>query len=184
MTQEKEAIVAFLNHYLSLVVIIGGVVVLVWLLALLYEWNTKKEVNLLDKIGKYVLPLGFFITLGASFLTLLYSDYLGVLPCDLCWYQRIFLYPQVFLFALAWYRRDTRIFGYTLLLSTIGFVIALYHHIMQLGYDVLRPCSTSPFAIDCAKPTFIEYGFVTFPFMGVVLFAILILLSLHNRKRV
>lgn len=183
MTSDKEATIAFLNHYLSLLVILGGVVVLVWLCALVYEWKAKKEIGILGLLRKYTLPIGFFITLGSSFLTLVYSEYLGVLPCDLCWYQRIFLYPQIFLFALAWYKRDMSIISYTFLLSSIGFVIASYHHIMQLGYDVLKPCSTSPFAIDCAKPTFIEYGFVTFPFMGVVLFAMLILLSLHNRKR-
>lgn len=183
MTDEKLAIATFLNHNLSLATLLGGVVVVVWFLALLYEWNTGKEVRVLSRITPHLLPLGFFATLGASLMSLYYSDYLGILPCGLCWFQRVFIYSQVFLFGLAWKRNDTKIFSYTLLLSTVGIVIALYQHYLQMGYSELIPCPAIASTIDCAKPTFIEYGFVTFPFMAVVLFAFLITLSVHTCKR-
>ena len=86
------------------------------------------------------------------------------------------MYPQVFLFAYAWYKKDRNILPYSFVLSLVGFAIGMYHHLLQIGYDMYKPCSTSPFAVDCAKPTFIEFGFVTFPFMAVVLFGVLILL--------
>jgi disulfide bond formation protein DsbB len=97
------------------------------------------------------------------------------------------MYPQVFLFAYAWYKKDRNVLPYSLVLSGVGFVIAGYHHMLQIGYDMYKPCSTSPFAVDCAKPTFVEFGFVTFPFMALVLFGALILLVItatHFAKRI
>ena len=83
------------------------------------------------------------------------------------------MYPQVFMFAYAWYKKDRAVLPYTLILSLVGFAIALYHHLLQIGFDIMKPCSTAPFAVDCSTPSFIEFGFVTFPFMAVVLFGFL-----------
>lgn len=179
----KEAITTFLNHYLALGTIILGIIAIVWLYALAYEWKTKEETILLSKIYKFALPLGFLISLSGTLMSLYYSDYLGILPCGLCWFQRVFIYSQTFIFGLAWYKNDHKIFPYTLLLSTVGLIIGLYHHYLQMGYSEFIPCPAIASTIDCAKPTFIEYGFVTFPLMAVVLFAILIALSLTAERK-
>lgn len=173
----KETIASFLNHYLSLATIIGVAVLVVFIGYSAYMSYSKKNSVIIDTLSKYILPLGFLVTFFGMFLTLFYSEVLHYAPCDLCWYQRVFLYPQVFIFAYAWYKKDISILPYTLILSILGFVIATYHHLLQMGYDVYKPCSTALFAVDCAKPSFIEFGFVTFPFMAVVLFGFLGLLS-------
>jgi disulfide bond formation protein DsbB len=84
------------------------------------------------------------------------------------------MYSQVFIFGYAWYRKERNILPYTLMLSLIGFGIGVYNHMLQIGFDLMKPCSTAPFAVDCSKPSFVEYGFVTFPLMSVVLFGFLI----------
>lgn len=174
-----------LTYYLSLATLLGAIAIGVISLGLLAVFLTKKgsmhkalaNSPIVTFVSRYILPIGFFTTLGGVFLTLLYSEVFHYLPCDLCWLQRIFLYPQMFLFALAWYRKDRNILPYSMLLSVFGFVIALYHHLLQMGYDVYKPCSTAPFAVDCSKPSFIEFGVVTFPFMAVVLFAFIFLIT-------
>lgn len=174
-----------LNHYLSLLTIIGGAGAGMFVLYLSYYVYTKKSSVFLTRIGQWIFPLGFFVALGGTCMTLFYSQYLGYVPCDLCWYQRVFLYPQIFLFGYAWYKHDKAVLPYALILSSIGFCIALYHHMLQIGFDLMKPCSSAPFAVDCAKPSFIEYGFVTFPFMAVVLFLFLgtlIVTALRFRK--
>jgi disulfide bond formation protein DsbB len=168
--EDHTLLAASLNHNLSILTIIGGVVVALFVAYLVYVVTTKKHSKLVASVGAWVFPLGFFVALGGLFLTLFYSQYLGYAPCELCWYQRVFLYPQVFLFGYAWYKNDRAVLPYTLLLSVIGGLIALYHHALQMGYDLMKPCSSAPFAVDCAKPSFIEFGFVSFPFMAVVLF--------------
>lgn len=174
--QETTTFVATLNHYVALGALIGTCVLVLWVLFLGKFLYDKKTSHFMSLVAQYILPLGFLITTGGMVMSLYYSEVLNVIPCVLCWYQRIFMYSQVFLFGYAWYKKDRNILPYTLLLSSVGFVIAVYHHLLQIGYDIYKPCSTSPFAVDCAKPTFVEYGFVTFPFLAIILFGFVILL--------
>lgn len=176
--QDITSFISKLNYLVSLGGLIGIVVLSAWLIYIIVSVSTKKTPKILIILSEYILPLGFFITLGGMLMSLYYSDFLLVVPCVLCWYQRIFMYAQVFLFGYAWYRKDRTILPYTLLLSGVGFVIAGYHHMLQIGYDIYKPCSSAPFSVDCAKPTFIEFGFVTFPFLALVLFSFIILLMI------
>jgi disulfide bond formation protein DsbB len=183
--QEPSAFADTLTQFLAQGTIVGATIVILWTIYLATVTFKKKGDMFTAMISKYVLPLGFLITLFGMFFTLLYSEVLHYVPCDLCWYQRVFLYPQVFIFAYAWYKKDTAILPYTLILSGVGLMIAVYHHMLQIGYDIYKPCSSAPFAVDCAKPSFIEFGFVTFPFMAVVLFSflgLLIVTSLRFKK--
>ena len=182
MTPEKEAIAAFLNYYLSLGTIIGLLIAIVWIVLLMAHTSSKKENFVLSHISKYALQIGFTVSLFGTLLSLYYSDYLGILPCGLCWFQRVFLYSQLFLFGLAWYKNDRKIFDYTLVLSIAGLIVAAYHSYLQMGYSELLPCPAIASTIDCAKPTFVEFGFVTFPFMSVVTFVFLALLSVTVTK--
>ena len=179
MTSEQESLFTFLNHSLAIVTLIGFIIVAVWAIdELLLCLGLYKGHRLLYRtIARHALPLGFIATLGATILSLVYSDYLGVLPCGLCWFQRVSIYSQMFILGLAWWKRDTKVWAYSTVLSVFGLIVALYHQYLQLGYSELLPCPAIASTVDCANPTFMEYGFVTFPFMSVVLFIFLLLLS-------
>ncbi len=175
-----------LTHFLALGAIVGGIIAIVWALYLVAMFYQKKENSFIQTVSRFILPLGFFGSFFGMSLSLFYSEVLHYAPCDLCWYQRIFLYPQAFLFAYAWYKHDRSVLPYALILSCVGFSIGVYHHMLQIGFDLMKPCSTAPFAVDCSKPSFIEYGFVTFPLMSFVLSSFLILLvvtSMISKKR-
>lgn len=175
--QEHPLYADTLNHYLSLLTVIGAIVITLAAIGIAYHFYKGSLSKYGRYLGDYVYPIGFFVTLAGSFLTLFYSEVLKYAPCDLCWYQRIFLYPQIFLFAYAWYKKDRAVLPYTIILSIVGLCIATYHHLLQIGFDIMKPCSSAPFAVDCSKPSFIEFGFVTFPFMAVVLFGFLLVLT-------
>ena len=180
LTPEKEALFTFLNTQLSLATFAGLIILLFWgadLLLLRLRILSKYRAYY-RPIARYALPIGFLVTFSSTLLSLTYSDYLGILPCGLCWFQRIFVYGMMFLFGMAWYKNDKKIFDYILLFSGVGLVIALYQHYLQMGYSELIPCPAIASTVDCAKPTFIEYGFITFPFMSAVMFSFTILLSL------
>lgn len=177
MTPEQIATASIFNYYLSLSTILGGSIIFAWICFHFYAVKRKKDSKLLSSIASYALPLGFIFTLGGSLMTLFYSEFLGYVPCGLCWLQRIFLYPQVVLFGLAWIKKDTNIFFYTMWLSILGLVVGFYQNYLQLGYSPLMPCPVTAVFSDCAVPPFIEFGFVTFPGMAVVLFSSLAILS-------
>jgi disulfide bond formation protein DsbB len=179
MTDEKQALLTLLNHNLALLTLIGFIIVVIWLIDMIgicLSW-WKGDRSMYRALIKYSLPVAFFSLLGSTLTSLFYSDYLGVLPCGLCWFQRVFIYSQVFIFGYAWYKRDMKVWGYSVVLSTAGLIIALYHQYLQMGYSELIPCPAIASTVDCAKPTFMEYGFVTFPFMSVVLFIFMLLLA-------
>ena len=177
MSPEKQLILNFLNHYLPVLTLITFVILIFVYFHHFHFHITKKESRFLNTVGDFALPLGFFATLFAMTISLIYSDYLNQLACGLCWFQRIFIYSQVVLFAVAYIKNDLKIFTYTFYLSVVGGLIAIYHEYLQLGYSELIPCPAVSTVVDCAKPTFIAYGFITFPFMSITLFMFLILLS-------
>ncbi|MDQ1281738.1 MAG: hypothetical protein QG630_89 [Patescibacteria group bacterium] len=178
MSPEKQLILDFLNNYLPILTLITFVILIFVYLHHFHFRFSKKESKFLNKLGDFALPLGFFSTLFAMTISLIYSDYLNQLACGLCWFQRIFIYSQVVLFAVAYIKNDLKIFSYSFYLSVIGGIIALYHEYLQLGYSELVPCPAVSTVVDCVKPTFISYGFITFPFMSITLFSFLILLAI------
>lgn len=173
-----------MNHYLALVTLIGAVLVAIWIIDLIlmkFGFMQGKR-KAYEMFAKYALPVGFITTLTATLISLYYSYYLHIPACDLCWFQRVFIYSLMFIFGFAWCKKDTKIYDYIMGLSGFGFAIALYHHYLQMGYDLYKPCSTAPFAVDCSTPTFVEYGFITYPFMAVVVLAATFLLAYTAKK--
>jgi disulfide bond formation protein DsbB len=130
---------------------------------------------------RYGFPLIFLATLVSTFLTLIYSEYFGVIPCGLCWLQRVFLYPQVIMVFVAWIKRDYGVSCYSIPLSVAGLVVALYQHALQMGMSSPLPCPASGEA-DCAKRIVFELGYITFPLMAASFFAFLIVYMLILRR--
>lgn len=131
----------------------------------------------LEKWGMWIF---FVLTFAGSLLTLYYSEILGYPPCPLCWWQRVFLYPQVALFGLALWRKERAIIDYSILLSVCGLTVALYHHALQILPSGSLPCPAEG-VVSCGQRFVFEFGYITFPLMAASLFAFLIALALHLR---
>ncbi len=70
--------------------------------------------------------ISLLLVLAGTALSLFYSEYLGIVPCGLCWFQRIFLYPQAIIFAVAMFIKDRSAAINSIILSAFGAVFALY----------------------------------------------------------
>ena len=145
----------------------------------------RKTVPALESVAAWVssrgLWLGFIFSLGASAATLYYSNVLGIEPCPLCWWQRIFLYPQVLMFGIALYKRDAGIAAYSAALSLAGAGFALYNHALQVLPSGALPCPAA--GVSCAQRFVFEFGYITFPLMAFTLFSFLIVLMLFVRRK-
>ncbi len=155
------------------------------ILVILVMWIGGK--NPLDffpkKLTENLLLLGALIA-GLSMLgSLYYSVIVGYEVCSLCWWQRIFIYPQVFLLGFAWWRKEWSMSLYSIILSVIGLGFAVYHYFFQMfGTSFMPPCIAG--GADCAKIHFIEFGYITFPMLGITTFLVLLVLMFLERKRV
>ena len=164
-----------LNFYLAL----GGVVLLLGAVVLVYDFFTSKSLKgLLEMWGLFV---AFILTSISSVMTLVYSEVFGFPPCGLCWLQRVFLYPQVFILGVALYYKDKTAARYGIALSVPGFIVGVYQHYLQMGGSELVKCPAA-ISADCAKRILFEFGFMTFPLLSASIFIFLIVLYLYILK--
>jgi disulfide bond formation protein DsbB len=171
-----------INHLLGLATFALNIATMAFLALYFLQ---KRFVDLQDiaaLLRRWGMWLGLLLAVGATAMTLFYSEILGFAPCGWCWVQRVFLWPQVFLFAVALYVRDRTVAHYSIVLSIFGAAAGLYQHYLQMGGNALIPCPASG-AGDCAQRILFELGYVTFPFMAFSLFAFLIVLMLFVREK-
>ncbi len=115
----------------------------------------------------YSLYFAWLIALIAT-LASLYMSVLQNLPvCDLCWYQRICIYPLVILLGVAAYRDDTGVIIYALPLTILGFLFSLYQYLEQMipGFSPIALCGPG---VDCSAIHVRFLGFITLPFLGMI----------------
>ena len=168
-----------LNQLLGTGTLAMQVVTIGLIVALLLRKRMSVFNDVVKQVGSVALPLAFVLTLLSAAMTLYYSDILGFEPCPLCWWQRIFLYPQIFLFGLAlWKGIPYRLLS--VVLSAFGFAFAIYHHALQMLPAGSLPCPASNHS--CAAITFVEYGYITYPLMAGTLFLFLIVLMVSNKS--
>ncbi len=138
--------------------------------------------KILSTIAPYARILAFLVALTATSGSLFYSEVAHFTPCLLCWWQRIFMYPQVLLIGLGIVKKDKNIADYAMAMSLVGGSISLYHYYIQLGGNKLIPCSTVGYSIDCTQRFSLEFGYITIPMMALSAF-VAILLLMHVSKR-
>jgi len=172
-----------LNYLLA----VGGLALLVLTIGLFVDYFCYQRRFYLLFVSRFVWTILLAVTVGSVFLSLLYSEYFGFVPCSLCWLQRIALYPQA-LFALMAFKTKENIYYplYSIGLSVLGLIVAFYHYLYQLVPTEVRdnglmPCLADG-SSDCATLVINEFGFVTFPLLSAVTFAFLIILYLNLRK--
>lgn len=100
--------------------------------------------------------------------SLYYSLGAHYVPCELCWYQRICIYPLAVILPIAAWRRDIAVRWYALPLVAVGAVIAAYHTQLQAFPDQRTFCDPNN---PCSSRYVWEFGFVSLPLMDLVAFA-------------
>jgi disulfide bond formation protein DsbB len=174
----KETVASVLEFLTLLSTIFLFVLVILFLLKIIFRKDTSVYKYIVHFLQNHYLFLGFLIAFVATFGSLFYSEIMGYNPCKLCWYQRIFMYPQVFLFLIALKsKRNASILWNSLILSFLGGIIAFYHYLMQIGLVREVGCDVVGFTHKCSEFFSLAYGFITIPMMSLVAFVLLIILA-------
>ncbi|KYH27619.1 disulfide formation protein [Halalkalicoccus paucihalophilus] len=77
------------------------------------------------------LAIGTLVAAIATAGSLYFSEILGLVPCDLCWYQRVFMYPLVLVLGIAAFEDRPEIAPTALAFAIPGAMIAAYHSAIQ-----------------------------------------------------
>ncbi|MGZ4707906.1 MAG: disulfide bond formation protein B [Acidimicrobiales bacterium] len=162
---------------LSLLCVAGtlGVVVLVLVRRSRPDSSTAYFV---DDLGRMALWLAWLVATVTTLGSLYYSEIADFVPCELCWFQRICMYPLVLILGVATWRRDRGVWVYVLPQAVVGAGIAIYHTQLQAFPDQATFCTTET---PCTTRVVWEFHFVSLPFMALSAFTFIIAMVLLAR---
>ncbi|MBD3922580.1 disulfide bond formation protein B [Paenibacillus sp. PR3] len=120
----------------------------------------------------YGLYMAWIVSIAATAGSLYLSEVMHFTPCRWCWFQRIFMYPQVILLGMAAYRGDRRMASYVLPLAIIGGCISAWHYAEQKvpGLYKMVPCTDG---VPCNEDYLDWFGVITIPLMALVAFILI-----------
>ena len=124
---------------------------------------------------------GFALVATAG--SLFFSEYSDFIPCRLCWFQRIAMYPLAVLLLMAAVRRDHRGGAlYALPIAIAGACVSIYHIYIEYNPEA-ESAGCKVGGGSCAVKWIDELGYVTIPVLALTAFAAIIALSLMVLSR-
>ena len=169
-------------HYLNVFLGLGAIALqILSVLALAFLFFGPKKNKFLDYVDRHFLVLSFLISLFASVFPLVYSEIIHFLPCVLCWWQRVFMFPTLFLFGTALWDKDRKVVRYAASLLSIGFLISIYQNFFYyFGETSNVPCDAS--GVSCYQHLVSEFGgYISIPMLALTaFFALLTLLAVAH----
>ncbi|PFW23647.1 disulfide oxidoreductase [Bacillus thuringiensis] len=130
----------------------------------------------------YTLYMAWIVSMITTLGSLFFSEILGFIPCELCWFQRIMMYPLCIILGIATFYNEKNIKKYILPISIIGGSISLYHYAIQKIPCVseINPCVQG---VPCNVDYINWLGFITIPFLALIAFCMITLFMLLTRSK-
>lgn len=136
----------------------------------------------MKSIRQYLVYIAWIQAIVATLGSLFFSEVMKLPPCVLCWYQRILMYPLIFIIPVGIFLKDKNLRLYVLPLSIIGLAIALYHNLLYYNIipEAIVPCSTG---VSCTTRQIQWFGFITIPLLSLIAFTVITILMLIERRK-
>lgn len=131
-----------------------------------------------DFFKKQGIFISWMIAVIATSGSLFFSEVLKYTPCNLCWYQRILMYPLSILLLIATVKQDRNISAYVLPLSILGGLISTYHYLLEKT-DLFPNGDAACGIVPCTTEYINWFGFVTIPFLALVAFILITAIHLY-----
>ncbi|QDI91276.1 disulfide bond formation protein B [Salicibibacter halophilus] len=127
------------------------------------------------------LYAAWVLALISTFGSLYFSEVAGFVPCEMCWYQRIAMYPLAVILGIATFRSDFGIRLYAMPFSIIGAVLAALHYAEQKipAFGGATQCADGG---PCSAEYINWFGFMTIPFLALIAFLLITICLLFVRQ--
>lgn len=135
----------------------------------------------MDSRQEKALLVIWVISLIATAGSLYFSEVRGYIPCDLCWMQRIFMYPILIMTTIAYLQHNAKIALTTAVFSVIGGCISIYHYGLQ-KLTFLQENAPACTSGSCIGQYINWFGFITIPFLALTAFIIIAIASFYLLK--
>ena len=123
-----------------------------------------------------------FITASIATLgSLFFSEIMEFIPCSMCWYQRIFMYPLVIIFLINMLYPDDKIVKYAMPIVLVGWSFSIYHNLLMFEIipESIVPCVQG---VPCSTEYINWFGFITIPFLSFIAYSVILILLLLIKK--
>jgi len=147
--------------------------VLLLLVAVVALAGTRSPLGALRAaVWGYELWLAFVVAAVATGGSLFFSEIAGFVPCELCWYQRICMYPLSLITLLTALTDDHRLARYLLPFPVIGAAVATYHLLVENHVVGQSAACLASGGGGCAVKWINEFGYMTIPTLALTGFAL------------
>lgn len=122
----------------------------------------------------------WLLALAASLAVLFVGEVMGQAPCNLCWFQRAFMFPLAIVLGVACLRGDGAAWTYALPLALGGLGVAGFHSLLYAGLipERITPCSQG---VPCTGTDMSILGGLPLPVLALAAFAAIAVLTLLSR---
>jgi disulfide bond formation protein DsbB len=154
---------------LAVLGLVGQVLVVV-----LFLWFLVARDSLRRLLWGYELWTAFLVAAIATGGSLFLSQVAGFVPCEMCWFQRICMYPLSILTLFLAYHRDNRAARYLFVFPVVGAGVSIYHLLIE-NHVVATPSACEIGGAGCAVKWINYFGYMTIPTLALTGFVLLII---------
>lgn len=144
----------------------------------------QSDDEILARASSVSWPLlaAWVVSLTATLGPLFIGEVMGQAPCNLCWYQRIFMFPLALILLVACLKQDAGVWRYAGPLVAAGFGFAVYHSLHYVGVipEPIVQCGIGP---SCSSAGMNLFGWLPIPFLSVTAFGVIGVLLFLARGR-
>jgi disulfide bond formation protein DsbB len=130
--------------------------------------------SLRSALWGYELWAAFVVAAIATGGSLFFSEIAHFVPCELCWFQRVCMYPLSIVTLLAALAGDHRVARYLLPLPIVGAGVSIYHVLIEEGVVAQAKACEISAPGGCATKWINEFGYMTIPTLTLTAFVLLI----------
>ncbi|WLD94201.1 disulfide oxidoreductase [Alkalihalobacillus sp. AL-G] len=129
-----------------------------------------------------LLSTAWIVSIVAVLGSLYFSEIAGFIPCQLCWYQRILMYPLVVIIGVGLYVDDAKLPYYVLPLSILGVFVSGFHYLHQKTewFATAVQCTQG---VPCSGEYINWIGFITIPFLALTAFIFITIFLILQLKK-
>ena len=117
--------------FFSLLALVAGGGAVALAVARIAAASSSSAARLVAALDDAALWIAFLVAATAMAGSLYFSEVADFIPCTLCWYQRIAMYPLAVILLVAAIRRDRGVRWYAGPIAAAGAVISTYHYLVE-----------------------------------------------------